>query len=203
MTRIIFVRHPESGSNKRGLVAGTRNVGLSEEGKRQAVAVVERLEHQDIGAVYSSPLRRAQFVAKLISKASGAPLKIAPQLSEVDYGIFQGKPREQKMAWWAEHWKTSKSGKYPMVPQGEDFEKKEKLMHAFVNQVCDAHPNQNVVFVTHATASRILFRRLLESAGEKISKRDIYDKIRIDNASVSVWDCVRKSFEKRAEKARL
>ncbi len=202
MSRIIFVRHPESGSNKRGLVAGIKDVGLTAEGKRQARTVVRSLEHQDIAAVYSSPLQRAQFVARLISKASGAPLKIAPELSEVDYGAFQGKPRTEKMQWWENYWKTPGAKKYPQVPHGEDFEKKEALMHAFVKSVCKAHPNQDVVFVTHATASRILFRRLLESAGEKISKRDIYDKISIGNASVSVWDCVKNNFEKMAQERR-
>lgn len=88
-----FLRHGETDTNRLGLIAGMQDVGLNETGLRQALAAAERLKDRGIGAIYSSPLRRARATADCVGAALGLPVVEIAELAERRWGELEGKPR--------------------------------------------------------------------------------------------------------------
>ena len=65
--RLYIVRHGETEYNARGICQGQKlNIGLTEDGRRQAKAAAAKLENSNAGALYTSPLRRAYETAQII-----------------------------------------------------------------------------------------------------------------------------------------
>lgn len=95
---IYFVRHGESEANARRIIAnrGT-GLGLTERGRRQAMALAKALAAARIVAVYHSPLDRAAETAAILAAAWGAPCREAAALGECDCGVCEG--REDEAAW--------------------------------------------------------------------------------------------------------
>lgn len=91
MAEIFFVRHGETDSNLRGLLHGRTDVPLTAVGEQQARRVAARLaEIGDMHALYTSPLRRAAATASAIGRVLNLPPLALPDLSEFDFGDFEG-----------------------------------------------------------------------------------------------------------------
>lgn len=92
-TRIFLLRH---GATDLSLpppkMVGRLDPPLNELGRRQAEAAARRVEGERPRAVYVSPLRRARQTAEVIADLLGLPLKVLPDLSEIDYGEWEGRP---------------------------------------------------------------------------------------------------------------
>ena len=92
MTRIVLVRHGEAQSAVDGVVGGENGcTGLSELGRRQAMALRDRLartgELPDVDALYASHLARAIETAEIIAPAlDDPPVKPERELREFDAG---------------------------------------------------------------------------------------------------------------------
>ena len=85
-----FVRHGETGHNKKRLCAGAKtDVPLNKVGKSQARALREKVNALDINNVICSPLQRTIQTAKL---ATHRQLVIEQDIRECDLGDFEGKP---------------------------------------------------------------------------------------------------------------
>ncbi len=69
--KVYFVRHGETEWNREGRWQGSYDIGLSEDGKKQALEASFRLENKHIDAIYSSDLKRAYETAEFISKKTG------------------------------------------------------------------------------------------------------------------------------------
>jgi alpha-ribazole phosphatase len=91
MAEIFFVRHGQTNSNLRQLLHGRTDVPLTAVGLRQAELAAERLaELGGFSALYTSPLTRAAHTAETIAARVGlAPVHLA-DLSEFDFGDFEG-----------------------------------------------------------------------------------------------------------------
>jgi len=92
-TAFWFLRHGETEPNRLGLVTGTTDVALNDTGWRQAHAAAASLAGHGIGAIYSSPLRRARETAGCVADALGLPFSIVPELAERHWGELEGRPR--------------------------------------------------------------------------------------------------------------
>jgi broad specificity phosphatase PhoE len=85
---ILFVRHGETDANRRRLALGRADPELTERGVAQAAALAARFTGQAIGAVRSSPLRRARDTAAPIAVALGLDVVVDDRLVELDYGAW-------------------------------------------------------------------------------------------------------------------
>ena len=93
---LILLRHGRSSANGAGVLAGRMpGVGLDETGLAQAGRLVERLAGVPLADIVQSPLERcAQTVAPL-AVARGLDPTVEPELSEVDYGSWTGRPLKE------------------------------------------------------------------------------------------------------------
>jgi len=94
-----FVRHGETETNARKVVAGSLDTELTERGREQARDTAEALAlaHEPITAIYSSPLKRARDTAAPIAERLKLPVTIVPELAERNWGVLEGQPRGTRM----------------------------------------------------------------------------------------------------------
>lgn len=92
MPFLLLIRHGENEYVAKGRLAGRLpGVHLNENGRKQAQAVAEKLGQAPIKAIYSSPLERAVETATPLAQALSLEIIPCPDLSETDYGEWQGK----------------------------------------------------------------------------------------------------------------
>src|SRR5262245_16454111 len=94
-TRVLLVRHGATVLSAEDRFAGSTDVDLSEEGRRQAQALAERLEGDKLAAVYASPMRRPLVTAAIL----GDPHKLVPSaldgLREIGHGVWESLTRRE------------------------------------------------------------------------------------------------------------
>ena len=68
MLTIYFLRHGQTEWNLVGKYQGTKDVSLSEEGRKQAEAAAGWFDDISVDAIYTSPLQRAYVTAEMLSE---------------------------------------------------------------------------------------------------------------------------------------
>src|SRR4051795_9200393 len=92
MSVVVLLRHGRSTANTAGVLAGrSPGVSLDDVGRGQAEAVADRLSGITLDALVSSPMERCQQTVAPLAAATGLPLRLEPDLAEVDYGDWTGK----------------------------------------------------------------------------------------------------------------
>ena len=77
-TRVYLVRRGATDLTAEDRFAGSTDVSLSEDGRRQVMALAERLRCDPLDAVYASPMSRTLETARIIAKPHGLePLAMA------------------------------------------------------------------------------------------------------------------------------
>lgn len=90
-SRFYFIRHGQSVANQSSIIQGHAESPLSRRGRRQAAAAGTWLRREFPGAIYSSPLGRAQETARIIAKRCGLQYTVHESAREIDTGIFSDK----------------------------------------------------------------------------------------------------------------
>ena len=90
MGTLLIVRHGETEWNAVGRIQGHTDIGLSEKGAEQALALGERLDGLSIDAAYSSDLKRSSETAKIALGGREIVLNETPMLREYHKGAFEG-----------------------------------------------------------------------------------------------------------------
>ncbi len=153
-TEIILVRHGESRPHTPGepfpLVDGHGDPELSEIGRRQAVAVGERLRTEPIDAVYVTNLRRtAETAAPLVGHIGMEPL-IEPDLREVHLGDWEGgKLRIMAAENHPTYLRMHAEERWDVIPNAESRETLESRVSAALKRIAERHADQLVVAFVH------------------------------------------------------
>lgn len=95
--RFILTPHCTTDWNVGKKMQGSRDIGLNDEGRREAAELGKRVQHDfpDITIIVTSPLIRARETAEIINRAFNVPLKTDEYLRECSFGAFEGLTREQ------------------------------------------------------------------------------------------------------------
>src|SRR5512143_806188 len=83
-----LVRHGETEWSAAGRHTGRTDVALTEEGRRQAALLIDRLAGRSFSHVLSSPLSRALDTCRIAGY--GGAVEITDDLREWDYGDYEG-----------------------------------------------------------------------------------------------------------------
>ncbi|MDC8759717.1 histidine phosphatase family protein [Janthinobacterium fluminis] len=89
-TTILLIRHGETAWNAVRRLQGHIDIGLNDEGLRQAAALGEALAGAPLAAVISSDLQRARQTAQAVAGQHGIALQTDAMLRERCYGAFEG-----------------------------------------------------------------------------------------------------------------
>lgn len=87
-----MIRHAEVPTNvDRRLETAVPGPPLTEEGRRQAASLAERLAHEGITAVFRSPLIRAEQTIEPFLNRSGLVAGVLPGLAEIEAGDLESR----------------------------------------------------------------------------------------------------------------
>ena len=153
MSEILFIRH--AATDMAGTFCGHSDPEINALGYEQITDLIYRLRSEDIGAVYTSDLRRAQTTAEAISKAFGVECHVRPALREISFGRWEGlrwKDIEQYDAVYANRWTTD----YPTLPApgGERFSDFGRRVLDEVAFLSAKAMRQNIAVISHAGVLR-------------------------------------------------
>lgn len=100
MARLITtVRHAATANASRRVISGTLDEPLSEIGRGQARAFVDRYGHLRANVVVSSPLSRSLDTARILTGLAEDRIERWKPCVERDYGLLQGMPPEEVATW--------------------------------------------------------------------------------------------------------
>ncbi|MDN5819529.1 MAG: histidine phosphatase family protein [bacterium] len=103
MAKLYFVRHGESQANKDGILAGSSDSPITDEGRRQAEREAEEIkrQHMSVDTIIASPLSRAAETAVIIAKLISFPIediKTIDDLHEKNSGSYEGQTTQDMLA---------------------------------------------------------------------------------------------------------
>lgn len=146
---IHLIRHGEV-ENPTGIIYGRLpGFGLSERGQRQAAAAAERLKDADVGAIWASPLERAQETATFIAEAHRLPITTDDRLLESLTSLEGVGKTAYALLRNPRHWWRFRN---PMRPSwGESFKDIQARMTSAITDAIAAAGGREVVVVSHMT----------------------------------------------------
>jgi broad specificity phosphatase PhoE len=156
-TKIYLARHGSTAWNESPRFRGLADLALSEKGIAQAQALRDLLADRPYAAVYTSSLRRAVQTAQIIAEPKGLALKLCEGLRSVDYGRWEGLTEEE-----AERDSPPLYRDYidrietVRFPGGETLDELRVRAMAVIDEICEKHPSQEVVVVSHQVVTRVL-----------------------------------------------
>jgi broad specificity phosphatase PhoE len=101
---LLLARHAFAGSNRDGNAScSVPGDGLTEEGIEQASALGAALAHEPIDLGVASELARTQETLELALGGRDVMRLVIPELSEIDFGSFDGGPLAEYRVWAAAH----------------------------------------------------------------------------------------------------
>ena len=159
MKRIFLVRHGETEYNARGICQGQLlDVGLNKHGREQAQNLAAMLQEKNIGAIYSSPLKRARQTADIIAQSLNLPVNEHPQLVEGSFGAADGTSMDIVRTWSTYPLWINPDPKYDDVhyANGESKRQIRARVLAALNEICTHEKAENILIVAHSAIVRFL-----------------------------------------------
>ena len=155
--RVFVIRHGESTWVRERRFAGSRDVPLTDTGRRQCAAVARALGGTGVAAVYASPLERARASAEVIAEPHRLPVRIVPAFAEMAFGAWEGLTRDEIRARFPEGWEQWRTAPHLCAPLGgETVSKVAERVAAGVAELQQAHADQTIVLVSHSIVMRVM-----------------------------------------------
>jgi broad specificity phosphatase PhoE len=156
-SRVFLIRHGETERSVARRHTGRADIPLTEEGRRQAKRLGDRLGAEHFALVLVSPLQRALETARLAGFAIGekSAAQVEPDLVEWDYGDYDNltavEIRRQRPGW------TPWEGGFPGGETLEDLEARADRVLARIRAV-----EGDVALFAHGHILRVVTARWLE-----------------------------------------
>lgn len=180
---LILVRHGETDWNKDQVFRGRKDMRLNATGILQADAVGDALSGRVFDAIYSSPLKRAMVTATRVAKSHEIQVRVAPELSDINFGLWEGMTMQQVQERWpAVYTRWVDRPAWVRFPHGESVRKAWKRVNSGLREVLFMHGTGTIVIVSHRVPIKMMTAYL---TGMK--RRDIHS-IKHDPGAISIFE---------------
>lgn len=169
--RLYLVHHGDTEWTQEDRLQGWTDIPLNQAGKEQAVALAEFLADVKAAMIYFSPLKRAAETAEVIA-VKHPEISLVPEndLRGESHGALEGKTAEEYRQ--DPHYKKYKS--LPMEERfffsvGEGGLSKAEVVSKVIpllKKICQEHPGEEVIIVTHGGVLKGLNFLLEKSSSE-------------------------------------
>jgi broad specificity phosphatase PhoE len=182
--RLLLARHGQTAWNASRRFQGSTDVGLSERGRAQAVALGQRLSGRRLAAVYVSPLRRARETAAIVCEESGSvlPLVAVDELRELSLGEWEGRTVEEIKGQEGDPYLAWLRAPHDCLPPGgEPLDSVATRVRTALDRIAAAHAEEDeVLVVAHGGVISVYACALLGSSFNFLWR------LRVDNCSLTV-----------------
>jgi probable phosphoglycerate mutase len=162
VTRLYLIRHGATTLSAEDRFAGSIDVDISDEGRRQVDRLAARLADDMVAAVYCSPLRRCVDTATAIARPHGLTPAHRDGLREIAHGRWEGLRRSEVEQRYADEYTAWEADPFTFAPEGG-----ESGLHVLaralpvIREIVLAHPGANVAVVSHKATLRLVLSSLL------------------------------------------
>jgi broad specificity phosphatase PhoE len=161
-TRILLIRHGATVLSAEDRFAGSTDVELSDEGRRQARCLAERLASQPLTAVYASPMKRTRETASIIGTSCTLDPLVDDGLREIGHGRWEGLTRKEVESRFADEYGAWEEDPFTFAPEGGEsglsvMARALPVLRAIVVK----HPGETVAVVSHKATIRLVLSSLL------------------------------------------
>ncbi len=162
MTNLVLVRHGETIWHAENRYAGMSDIALTPRGYEQAEVLASWARGAGLGAIWVSPLSRAQETAALSARVTGLTPHVDVRLRELDFGQGEGRTASEMEQLFPEAMTAFYSDPVAhYLPGGEDPHAAAERAVACFKDIARAHPGGRVLVVMHTTLIRLALCRLL------------------------------------------
>ena len=178
MAMFYLVRHGDTGVSN--MISGRMSgVHLTQAGREQAQHLADRFSDIPADALYSSPLERALETAHAIATVLDLPVRIAGEITEIDYGDWTGKSFDDLSP--DPRWHFFNSFRSAVqIPHGENMIQVQSRFLGWMEQVRRDDAQKRIVVVSHQDPIRAV---VTYYAGLHV---DMFYRFDISHASVTV-----------------
>jgi probable phosphoglycerate mutase len=157
-----MVRHGATVLSAEDRFAGVTDVELSDEGRKQAERLAERLSSKKIAAVYASPLGRTIETAQILAAPHNLRVQTCDGFREISHGHWEGMTRREVEEKFPEEMAEWEKDPYTFCPAGGEsgLAVTARALPALVDLVRE-HPGRNILAVSHKATIRLLLSSLL------------------------------------------
>jgi isoleucyl-tRNA synthetase len=154
LNKLFFIRHGEAENGVKNIMSCLPEKEIShltENGKEAIEKIAAGLKDKKIDIIFSSPLKRTEESAEIISKAIGAKIIFDDRLQETILGKLNGESAEK----WLE--KREKLRFDESNDLGvETFSQLRKRTEAFLKEINEKYQEKNIAIVSHGDTIRML-----------------------------------------------
>lgn len=196
-TRVLLVRHGATVLSAEDRFAGAIDVLLSDGGRDQARRLGDRLAHENLVAVYASPMQRTMETARLIIKPHGMEVTPVADLREIAHGRWEGKTRAEVEQEFPEEYTRYEHDPFSFAPTGGEtgLQVIARALPAVLSLV-QKHEGQHILIVSHKATIRLVISSLLGFDSRKYRDRldqspaalNILDFRDIDHARLTLFN---------------
>lgn len=161
-TRLYLIRHGATELSAEDRFSGGTDVDLSDEGRRQAGRLGERLADDDIAAFYCSPMRRTVETASIVAAPYGYTPIQQDGLREIHHGHWETLSRSEVEASYPEEYAAWQEDPFSFAPQGgESGLSVMARALPVIRQIVVDHTGETIAVVSHKATIRLIISSLL------------------------------------------
>ncbi len=191
MTSIMLIRHMECEGNKINALSGRTDFPLTDEGKKMAKKLLEKLKKYNIERIYSSPSTRCIETIKPTADYFKLNINICNDLMEKDFGIYDG-------MLWEEIKKINpqilidkeKYNEIRGIQGQETTESVKKRMNICIQKIAEENDNKCIVICSHGCAIEAFLRGI-----DNIKQTEEKKKYSQKNGSINFLQYIHKKFK--------
>lgn len=184
VTRIFLIRHGATVLTAEDRFAGSTDVELSDEGRRQVGRLAERLSLIPVDAVYASPLGRTVETARILAAPHAMQVKTRDGLREISHGHWEQLTRKEVEKAYPEEAAAWDRDPYTFAPVGGEsgLAVTARALPALL-EIVQRHQGKPVIVVSHKATIRLLLSSLLG-----FDPRRYRDNLDQDPAALNIVD---------------
>ena len=159
-----MIRHGQTVGYDRQSVYGATDAEVTEVGILQMQNLVERLRLAEIGAIYSSDLKRSVTGARILASRHNVPLHALPELREIDFGEWEGLTLSEIRERFPGELDQRKSDLIQFQPPGpgESIEHLSRRVGRCMGRILKEERGKDILFVGHGMVNRVILCNAME-----------------------------------------
>jgi broad specificity phosphatase PhoE len=159
---LTLLRHGEV-EGRANVFRGRSDPPLSATGWARMTMLGNQLAQRPPDVIYASPARRCHEPAERLASSTGAPLRVLPDLREMDFGDWEElSPQEVAARWPEELRRLYEAPENLVIPGGESFMQfRERVVSSFTQDIM-REETASALVLAHAGSIRVLLTHLLQ-----------------------------------------
>ena len=167
--RLLAIRHGATAYSEERRYAGSTDIPLSPQGRRQCAALAQALGPLHVAAIYASPLVRARESAAPIAAAQGLEVTLESDFREMGFGDWEGLTRDEVERRFPEDYKIWRTTPERFArPGGETLGGVAERVGRALAELRATHLGETVILVSHGVVTKLIVLQALGLGPERL-----------------------------------